>query len=655
MDSTNTTAGNQPPWRGNQSPCVYCGQMIDRAADRCPHCRTSFSLAVRKASREVIGPWYYLDQRNPSGRGVTFETLIKMIEKGRIRADAVVRGPTTHQDWMYAAETPRLAKYLGMCPHCFAEAKPEDTYCTSCQLNMNRRPGEPRPGIPLDLAREPLHKLAHEMEKELAASVEPSAESVSGEPLDIPAPRPSAGGAEGAAAEAKASGAPGRRPSDAMAAPVPAAEPVSSRGESALAAKTPPPRPSFGKGASVQAVAAAALAESGATAGDRPSRVAAAQRQRRPRLWVLLALTWGTLLPLILVALWTDALLWVTPQTWHPAVRNLLHRPPVADGATAAGGATTTPSTPATPDAAKAWLNEKLAAVDKAEAEHDYERAIRILNDIKNTTGDKSVEPRIAALREKQSNEVKLRLVRMKDRLDLAEKLRQQGQFEDALKVLEALTPDDRKFLADPKTFGAKKGIDVTRMEDAIRKEQTRVAARKQQEEQLKADLTKIEAMKAAKQLVEAMAGYQEILSKYPADLISQQLDLRVAMSDLQKLLPAAPATPLPPAPPVEPPPTPPTTPTDTPPAPPAPPVAPGDADAAIKDLLTQAAAAEKAENFEAVAAKLEEIKTRFDRKFWPEGLDKRIQAAKAKAEALKFFGMEGSPPPKKAPAKKGP
>jgi len=170
MSEPEEHSGGSEPWLGGEAPCVYCGRIIPRDSRRCPHCRTSFSLAVRRASREVIGEWFYLDPQNPSGRGVTFETIVKMVEKGRIRRDSIVRSPTAHQDWMYAAETPRLAKYLGMCPHCFAEAKPEDTYCTSCQLNMNQKPPDARPGVPPGLVKAPHHRAEHEMEEKLAAA-----------------------------------------------------------------------------------------------------------------------------------------------------------------------------------------------------------------------------------------------------------------------------------------------------------------------------------------------------------------------------------------------------------------------------------------------------------------------------------------------------
>ena len=263
MADANGGASNQPVFKGPEAPCVYCGKVIDRGADRCPHCRTSYSFAVRKASREVVGDWFYLDSRNPSGRGVTFETLIKMIEKGRIRPDSIVRGPTTHHDWMYAAETPRLAKYLGLCPHCFTEAKPEDTYCTQCQLNMNERPAEARPGATPDEIADPYHRPAYEMEERLAQAAETEQEPATPPPRPAPAgvSRPSAAAAAGPAR------GPGPRPE---------------------------PKPSPMAPAAAQALA-------GSGTGDRPSRVAAASRRGGPKLWIVLVLAWVTLIPILIL------------------------------------------------------------------------------------------------------------------------------------------------------------------------------------------------------------------------------------------------------------------------------------------------------------------------------------------------------------------
>ena len=134
------------PWGRDEMPCVYCGRLIPRTSERCPECRTSYSLAVRRASREIEGAWFYLEPRNPSNRGVDFSTMLKLIEKGRLKADSVVRGPTTHQDWMYAAETPLLSKHLGVCPHCFAPAGPQDVYCSTCRRSLDERPARLAPG-----------------------------------------------------------------------------------------------------------------------------------------------------------------------------------------------------------------------------------------------------------------------------------------------------------------------------------------------------------------------------------------------------------------------------------------------------------------------------------------------------------------------------
>lgn len=134
------------PWTDPQMPCVYCGRAIPRDSQRCPECRTTYSVAVRRASRQVEGAWFYLESRNPSNRGVDFPTMLKLIEKGRLKRNSVVRGPTTHQDWMYAAEVPLLSKHLGVCPHCFGPASAEQEFCDHCQRSLDERPPRLRPG-----------------------------------------------------------------------------------------------------------------------------------------------------------------------------------------------------------------------------------------------------------------------------------------------------------------------------------------------------------------------------------------------------------------------------------------------------------------------------------------------------------------------------
>jgi hypothetical protein len=578
MDQTAPSPSGESAWLGDKAPCVYCGQVVPRSEDRCPHCRASFSLAVRKASREVLGPWYYLDPRNPSGRGVTFETLIKMIEKGRIRADSIVRGPTTHQDWMYAAEAPRLAKYMGMCPHCFAEAKPEDTYCTRCQLNMNTRPAEPRPGVPPDLVKEPVQKAAYEMEKQLSQEAAPSSETLAGEALDVPATAPP--------------------PSPAAAAPPAGAS---------LVAK-PPPRAEPAQTAT--AVAAAAAMAEVTPGGERPSHVSPLIRRRKPKLWVILALTWGTLIPLVLI--------WflLVPDEWKKGLFDKM-------GSGAGGGSTTTVTPP--PKPTDEWLNEQLRLEGKAEEARDWARAIEIYEAILAKTGDATYRARISDLRQKLASERSERLAKLRERLQLADGLAKEHRYDDAKAVLRNIGPEDRDFLASLKgPDGRPAGISVEKMEAAIRDEQTRWTQQKQVEDGLTAQLARAAQLRSTKKLAEALDEYKSIQSTFPAELVQKYVDVGAIIKEIQTLLAAAkPVTP------------------------PTPEKTPDEVKAAIDALLAQAEALAKSEKFTEALAKFEEVRQKYEQKHWPPDLEKRIEQTKARKEALEFFGIEGKNPKK--------
>ncbi|MFO8013349.1 MAG: hypothetical protein R6X20_08595 [Phycisphaerae bacterium] len=561
MADPNADATDQPAFKGPEAPCVYCGKVIDRGADRCPHCRTSYSLAVRKASREVVGDWFYLDPRNPSGRGVTFETLIKMIEKGRIKPDSIVRGPTTHHDWVYAAEAPRLAKYLGMCPHCFAEAKPEDTYCTHCQLNMNERPAEARPGATPDDVQDPYHKAAYEVEERLAEAAKAEEEP------PTPAPRP----APAAAPRPAAAPGPGPRPE---------------------------PKPS-----AMATAAAQALAGSGA--GERPSRVAATPQRSGPKLWIVLVLTWVTLIPILLLG-------WFLPI---PILHDALHA--VAGGGD--GGETAPPPDEGT-QVDQQWLKDQLARADAAEQRKDYAAAIRIYRQIIDRTGDTSWEQRIKTLREQPVQERQERLQKLRDRLEMAEDLAAQKRYDDALAVLRNIGREDRSLLSSL-------GIGVDHMESTIQAAKTRQTKVEEQRQELASRLAAAKALREEGKLKEALAAYMAIGETFDAALIPDTVDLAKVTADLKAEIAEAEAG------------KPPEETTETTGREPEPP--PSEAAKAIADLLAQAASLEKAEKFAEALAALEQIKEKFDKKFWPDQLEQRIRQVKAKKEALEFFGME--------------
>jgi len=628
MADTNEATGNKPPWVGDMAPCVYCGQVIPRDGDRCPECRTSFSLAVRKASREVVGPWSYLDPRNPSGRGVTFETLVKMIEKGRIKADSIVRGPTTHQDWLYAAEAPRLAKYLGMCPHCFGEARPEDTYCTRCQLNMNTRPADPRPGVPADLVKAPVHRAAYQMEEQLADTIEPPERDLVTEmaaPAAVPVAR-----AEVVRAEPPMADVPRAEPAlagVARAESVEAGRADGSRGEAARAGSL---RGDAGPSSSRAAMAAAALAEvspHSATPVDRQSRVAVAVKQKHPKIWVIEVLTIATLVPFVVLVLFLfyDLPLWIShdPRFIHAVNKVRLGgwQLDVPDA----------PSAQPQPSAEQVWLSQQLAAASKADQEKDYERAISIYRGIVKRTGDKAWEAHIQGFQKKIEEQRKARLVQIRERLDTAEKLSQDHQYDDALAVLRNLGKADRELLLAA-------GVSVDKMESSIRASQTAHAQEKQLEERLIAQLKQADSMKANPEL--ALAAYRQIASWCPASLIQKHMDLAKTIKELDAQILAAKAATQTPTP----------TPTSTPAK--VPTMSPEEAAKKVADIMTAVQADEKGEKFDAALAKLEAIKAQFDKKYWPPNLDAHIEQIKAKKSALDFFGVDV---PKKAPPPKAP
>jgi len=552
MSQSDDRSGTETPWRSDEAPCVYCGQVIARGSDRCPHCRTSFSLAVRRASREIFGPWFYLDSRNPSGRGVTFEMLVKMVEKGRLQADSIVRGPTTHQDWMYAAEAPRLAKYLGLCPHCFASAKPEDTYCTSCQLNMNERPADSRPGVPADAAKPPYHPSAYEIEKELARSVPSAAEEASGGPSEA-AP----------VSEAVAAFAERPTPTPERAGPVLARPPQATRRGEPVA--------------------------------------------RRPKMWVVLALTWATLIPLVLI--WVFAV----PADWK---ERLFNRAPSSGTLTGSGGSTTVPNEPPAP--ADPWVDEQLKEADRASAAGDYARAIAIYEDLVAKTGNRTWNARIQDLRAKQREQEdrRQRLAELRNRLKLAEQLAADHRYADALAILRNIPKEDRELL---ETIN----VSVLRMRAVIEEDAAKGRTEGEKKQQLAAQLERAKRLADEGELSEALAAYDRIAAEFPAELVREKINIRQARENLQARIEAA----------------------SKPPTPPPPSLTPLQIADAVAKLVEEANTLEKGEKFGEVLSKLEAVKN-YDRKFWPEGLENRIESIKAKKEALEFFGMEAGKRP---------
>ncbi|HEX8914157.1 MAG TPA: hypothetical protein VF796_17545, partial [Humisphaera sp.] len=98
--------------------CPFCGSVNDSEQGTCPRCTMENSAATRKATKTRIGPWYVLQTRNPAAPGMTWETLVSFVRKGRVKPRSIVRGPTTHQLWRFAAHVKGLSREFGICYSC---------------------------------------------------------------------------------------------------------------------------------------------------------------------------------------------------------------------------------------------------------------------------------------------------------------------------------------------------------------------------------------------------------------------------------------------------------------------------------------------------------------------------------------------------------
>ncbi|MGH7179032.1 MAG: hypothetical protein ACREJC_16765 [Tepidisphaeraceae bacterium] len=121
--------------------CPFCGTTKLTSSEPCPRCGMEDTPATRQSTKARIGPWYVLQSRNPSAPGMRFSTLQSLVAKGVVTPRSIVRGPTTHQLWRFAAHVRGLSREFGLCYSCGAPVERKGAMCPACE-----RPQEP----PLD-------------------------------------------------------------------------------------------------------------------------------------------------------------------------------------------------------------------------------------------------------------------------------------------------------------------------------------------------------------------------------------------------------------------------------------------------------------------------------------------------------------------------
>lgn len=111
--------------------CPYCG-CRSRSLTACETCRGKFDPLSRQATQNAMGPWFIRDEVNPYRPGCSYETLARMVARGTVTAETVIRGPSSRQFWTLARWCPGVAHLLGVCHSCQRRVDPVATGCDAC-------------------------------------------------------------------------------------------------------------------------------------------------------------------------------------------------------------------------------------------------------------------------------------------------------------------------------------------------------------------------------------------------------------------------------------------------------------------------------------------------------------------------------------------
>jgi len=135
LESPHSSSGAQQIRRAlrGKHVCPFCGTQRDSDVGACMHCSLEDTPTTRSATRGKLGPWYVLQSRNPSAPGMNFATLMVLVQKGRVTARSVLRGPTTGQFWRHAAKVKGVSREFGLCWNCGGDVLKNARACASCK------------------------------------------------------------------------------------------------------------------------------------------------------------------------------------------------------------------------------------------------------------------------------------------------------------------------------------------------------------------------------------------------------------------------------------------------------------------------------------------------------------------------------------------
>lgn len=115
----------------SQAVCPYCGH-APIGGPRCDVCHGLFEPLSRQATQNAMGPWFIRDESQPFRPGCSYETLARLIERGKVTTETIVRGPMTHQFWKRVGQVQGLSHLAGVCYECGERVGRTDVCCEYC-------------------------------------------------------------------------------------------------------------------------------------------------------------------------------------------------------------------------------------------------------------------------------------------------------------------------------------------------------------------------------------------------------------------------------------------------------------------------------------------------------------------------------------------
>lgn len=117
--------------QATQVICPYCGHTQSNAT-RCESCKGLFEPLSRQATQNAMGPWFIRDETQPFRPGCSYETLVRLVERGKVTPSTIIRGPTTRQFWKRADQVQGLSHLMHVCHACGERVGKSDVCCEYC-------------------------------------------------------------------------------------------------------------------------------------------------------------------------------------------------------------------------------------------------------------------------------------------------------------------------------------------------------------------------------------------------------------------------------------------------------------------------------------------------------------------------------------------